>query len=1239
MSERETFEILGIEATKDEEAIRAAYREKVVSVNPEDDPEGFKKLRTAYENAIRLINGPAEGEEKSEEDMTEVELHVKKAEAIYDDIKKRSDVSLWEEWLNHPLCQGLDTVDEMREAFLTFALDRFFLSHDVWVKIDKVFTIKDERKLLCEMFPPDFIDYVIFHVDNEDFFEVGKLKTREEYLELIKNTDIEDTIIREKGNDYVPEEFHNKADEYIRDASSISMLIEKMINPQYSEEDRHNAVMQMKSEQYYFGHSDVWHPFEYVGAMRLMQELGELEKADYLARCVLIDELFDFECYLYSTAAFIIVNAQRIRNEKNGTEGVGDINLDAVNAGIKRVLDERPKFMLARIAKSVIYYLNGEYTESKDEIMGVLEDDNRNEVAVSMMRMINEKLIVSFKEKIEAEPENLKERIELGWCLFQKEDGKGTIELLEGIEPDKDNEYDYHNLIGRCYFNLEEYEKAEPHLAKWLELITRLYERSKTEDTESWSKEDKKRVTRLGYCYYMNAACKASLKNYEDGEKLMRISIEKENDANERIYYQESLGLILHEEKKYDEEMVIWNEMIENTPHCVPAFVHRQEVAYELRDAGCVVDDYYNIVADVPQYARAYVLAAKVFHVYRQEDELNTLLERAKENDIKSDALDSIRANLLRAHGDYKEAYKLLTDIETNISKNDTDIDSPYEFYIDFANLFLNMGNRHIRPEDVYVYDNRAANFKHKKATGHFAYAIYFCEKAMELDPANKRSRWVLSDIYEAMDDRESCEAVYREMLELDPADADINFEFGAYYHRKNNLHAAYDQYKETLKKNPDHKLANNKLMKLYEKSFLDKEKKEFYDSAVKYAAAQLKNDDDSYYYVERALLYIDGYEFDKAIEDAKAALKSDPENFYAMNAAGYSLMMLERYEEAEEYFKKGIEVMGDEKPETPHLHMNLARCSEMQWKYEQAIECYFFLNEHFGDDMNGHMRMGVIYGKNKKYKEAAGEYLYRHDHYTEQKKNDKNNDPWIDERIIANVVKLVHIYRLAGDMENYKEWSLYIHRFIQRKNIMNLLSNLKMNDNEKEAAVYILKEAGKHSLFVERDYKLAIKYFEKAQKLMKKYEELNDVDDLATLGDINSDLADCYARLGQKTKSKLSAEMAIKCYTKKSGSVEEYLGFRKELPFRLGELAMLYFFMGDEKKAFEFCDRMQCELRCSFCREKKCYEKYLALARIYELKKDNKKALEMYEQALIYGPDDCEVKVAIELLSGKKGV
>ena len=49
----EVFQILGIEQTKDERALKNAYRDKLTVTNPEDDPEGFKRLRMAYEEACR----------------------------------------------------------------------------------------------------------------------------------------------------------------------------------------------------------------------------------------------------------------------------------------------------------------------------------------------------------------------------------------------------------------------------------------------------------------------------------------------------------------------------------------------------------------------------------------------------------------------------------------------------------------------------------------------------------------------------------------------------------------------------------------------------------------------------------------------------------------------------------------------------------------------------------------------------------------------------------------------------------------------------------------------------------------------------------------------------------------------------------------------------------------------------------------------------------------------------------
>ena len=95
----EVFQILGIEQTKDERALKNAYRDKLTVTNPEDDPEGFKRLRMAYEEACRYAGTPdAEENEEAEptlEDDTPAGQWVRGVRKVYENITDRCDVEKW----------------------------------------------------------------------------------------------------------------------------------------------------------------------------------------------------------------------------------------------------------------------------------------------------------------------------------------------------------------------------------------------------------------------------------------------------------------------------------------------------------------------------------------------------------------------------------------------------------------------------------------------------------------------------------------------------------------------------------------------------------------------------------------------------------------------------------------------------------------------------------------------------------------------------------------------------------------------------------------------------------------------------------------------------------------------------------------------------------------------------------------------------------------------------------------
>ncbi len=1282
MNTVDMWKVLGIEPTKDENEIVAAYRNKVVTVNPEDDAEGFMRLREAFELAVNyareddvLNSGNLEDAAEEQKNKSEVDIHIDKLKAIYEDIYKRRDISLWEEWLGDSLCTELDTSDAVREALLVFIMGHFLLPYEVWKLIDKTFSIVQDKAVLQEMFPPDFLSFVEFHILNEGFVDFQYIEDKEEFLKRCPDYPV-DIVIEGVPGTFDPEEFETKIDSYLRHMGFIQAYNNNI--RQFEIEDGKNAVDDSMSEEEkervkksvieeslekrekeidtFCSVIEYLDSFPYIHCMQLAAKINALkvleryDDARRLAEFLLFDyklpEGTEYETYTYGTACYFLLMDTIERPEATTEEEKARIYVKSAEM-VEELLNIRDDSAMARLSKSVLEMKDEEFENANDTVISVLDRNSRMAEAVWLMKEINRRSVEVYKKRYEDGTASNKDLVELAWSYFRIEDVDSVFEVLDKAEPEDETFYAYNNLYGRCYHIKKEFNKALPYLKKWVEMMDDMVARSKA--GEKLSKKDQERISRNAFCYYMYASCLEELEDYEQSDAYYNRAIAEakagHGDQNELLFYQESYGKMLNKQEKYDQSMEIWNEMIASIDHCVPAYIHRQETAHKMRDAQLVIDDYYNIIRDYPQYDNAYVLAARVFYIYNQDEDVKSVLKRAKDAGIENDRLRAIEAKILDGEGKKDEALVMFQNIDERIANGESDMDEPEVFYGDYAALLLNIrdenGNR-IRIKDAEIFMN----------------------KALKIAPKNKRLLWLQTDI-EEFSGRES-EWVYDIMLQEYPDDAQINYEYAEYLKRKDRIGEAKKQYLECLNKNPNHKVASNKLMNILQEEYMDQENREAYEQAVKLGTHQLDLIDDSYYRIERALLYLDGYELDKAEADARKAIEFDPQNVYAHNALGLCFLKMRKYPEAAECFLKSIEVMKDD--ETPTPFMNAARCFESMGEFRKAIEYVEKCIEKHGITASRKDILARLHTRNRDYASADRIYIEIDAYYKEQRK--QTNNKWYDFNIVRNMIRRVGVAHLSGDETAAAARLSDINKFLNDNGYNSKSLDVNSKGNSRKICADIFRILADFYLNDERNYKNSIYYFEKVIRFemphgkARVYPAHSLVDAKGKLFGIGKKSTDqlkiekpeeyatskgelrryaemyryfagaCYA-YGIRDFAAEMAKRALACLRKAYGSVEGYVMYAPSSPLRISDLGMIYFFEGRGEEAFKYVEQCTKKSPCDFCNYGSCYDKILAQARMAELSGDIPKAIELFKLSRKISNNDVEVYMALRALAG----
>ena len=125
------WQILGIESTTDTDAIRQAYLALLPFFHPESDPQGFKQLREAYENALQEAKSPAAPaiEQEQDPDMPWVNYLLAVFRDLLTDGERRFQPQAWQEFIQQLNKLSLSQVEKARWPLCEVAMSVFPVSY------------------------------------------------------------------------------------------------------------------------------------------------------------------------------------------------------------------------------------------------------------------------------------------------------------------------------------------------------------------------------------------------------------------------------------------------------------------------------------------------------------------------------------------------------------------------------------------------------------------------------------------------------------------------------------------------------------------------------------------------------------------------------------------------------------------------------------------------------------------------------------------------------------------------------------------------------------------------------------------------------------------------------------------------------------------------------------------------------------------------------------------------------
>lgn len=585
MVKTEIFQVLGISETKDERAIKNAYRDKLAVTNPEDDPEGFKRLRTAYEEACRLAR-QTEGS-GPQRDETPSGQWVGKAAEIYGSMSSRRDVEKWKELFEEDCFLALEEEENCRIKLLRFLMDHFRLPDEVWKLLDRKLRLTADAASLREKFPADFIRYVLNKCERGEEVEFDLFE----------------------GPEDGPYDLFLQYYDRCWQALSAD-------NPQQAQQNIDSA-----------GELSVRHPVMEICRARLLLMQGKPEEAL---------RVLERQRERYPKDTMIAYHLAETLWKMGAGDG-GDYRLRA--AGIYEELKkENDAHYMANLRLTEWYYDRGLYRDAKKCAEKILAEGAGDEF-LELLGKVNRELEKDLEEKWEGEGD-WESGLELCWCYLQ--DGRIAwgirlaLKLGKLLPPEKEAEWN--GLMSKLYVEQAEYEKAVEMTRHWERLLEK-----KIQAGES-AEDEKKDRDRLKQAHTIRAQCFHNL-GFVDGAKFAEAIKECESvleDSMKDIGVLLKMAQIYTEMQEYEKCENTVRKLVEEyqvyAAHAASLEAYRRQL-----DAGGVVRSGSLCIQYFPAYVKAYEYIAKVYLDLHHGEDFDKILAEAEKNGVKSSILDAYR--------------------------------------------------------------------------------------------------------------------------------------------------------------------------------------------------------------------------------------------------------------------------------------------------------------------------------------------------------------------------------------------------------------------------------------------------------------------------------------------------------------------------------------------------------------------------------------------------------------------